>query len=117
MNGRKDLSIRLTMSIFLLVGVVGNTNLCKGYDSYFIVDDMESYTPLEIPNNNIFDTWVDGMGDCLGSGNGTEANVFESPGMGVGGSGFVYFDDIVLLHEPGVIFVDADAVGANNGTS
>ncbi len=34
-----------------------------------------------------------------------------------GGSGTLYFDDIALLGEPMVIFVDADAVGANNGSS
>jgi len=50
-----------------------------------LVDDMETYTNWKIADNNIFEVWVDGMGNCRGSGNGTGANVFESPGNGVGG--------------------------------
>ena len=40
--------------------------------SYISIDDMESYTTWDIPDNNLFDTWSDGYGSvaCEG-GNGT----------------------------------------------
>jgi len=43
---------------------------------YIVVDDMETYTVWQVADNNIFEVWVDGMGNCAGSGNGTGANVF-----------------------------------------
>jgi len=54
--------------------------------NYLDVDDMETYTAWDTADNNIFEVWVDGMGNCRGSGNDTGANVFESAGTGVGGS-------------------------------
>ncbi len=43
---------------------------------HIVVDDMETYTLWNFADNNIFDVWVDGMGDCKGSGNGTGVNVY-----------------------------------------
>jgi len=59
--------------------------------NWLSVDDMETYTNWKVADNNIFEVWVDGMGNCQGSGNGTGANVFESPGTGVGGSQAMHF--------------------------
>jgi len=58
---------------------------------YLLVDDMDTYTEWRVADNNIFEVWVDGMGNCKGSGNGTGANVFESPGNGVDGSQAMQF--------------------------
>jgi len=55
------------------------------------VDDMDTYTNWTVTDNNIFEVWVDGMGNCRGSGNGTGANVFESPATGVGESQAMQF--------------------------
>jgi len=66
-----------------------------------LIDDMETYTEWRIADNNIFEVWVDGMGNCKGSGNGTGANVFESPGDGVGGfqaMQFNYDNDGMVLN-------------------
>jgi len=60
--------------------------------NYLDVDDMETYTYWKVADNNIFEVWVDGMGDCKGSGNGTGANVFESLTTGVGGSQAMEFN-------------------------
>ena len=49
------------------------------------VDDMESYTPWTTPNNNIFETWLDGFGDCAGSGNTTGAVLTENADPVLGG--------------------------------
>jgi len=57
-----------------------------------LVDDMETYTYWQTADNNIFEVWVDGMGNCKGSGNGTGANVFESLTTGVGGSQAMEFN-------------------------
>jgi len=41
-----------------------------------VVDDMETYTPWDVPDNNIFEVWVDGPGNCKPtSGNNTGALV------------------------------------------
>jgi len=60
--------------------------------AYSLVDDMETYTEWKVEDNNIFEVWVDGMGNCKGSGNDTGANVFESPSTGVGGSQAMEFN-------------------------
>jgi len=68
---------------------------------HIMVDTMETYTHWTIADNNIFEVYVDGMGNCKGSGNGTGANVFESPGNGVGGSQameFNYDNDGMVLN-------------------
>jgi len=49
------------------------------------VDDMESYTPWTTPLNNIFETWLDGFGDCAGSGNNTGAVLTENADPVLGG--------------------------------
>jgi len=40
-----------------------------------LVDDMETYTPWDVPDNNIFEVWVDGPGDCHATSNNTGALV------------------------------------------
>jgi len=41
-----------------------------------VVDDMETYTPWDVPDNNIFEVWVDGPGNCKpAGGNNTGALV------------------------------------------
>jgi len=52
---------------------------------YLVVDDMESYTPWTTPNNNIFEIWLDGFGDCAGSGNNTGAVLTEIADPVLGG--------------------------------
>jgi len=43
-----------------------------------VVDDMELYTHWCVPDNNIFEIWEDGVGDCtFGSGNATGSTVNE----------------------------------------
>ena len=53
--------------------------------NYLVVDNMESYTPWTTPNNNIFETWLDGFGDCAGSGNDTGAVLTENADPVLGG--------------------------------
>ena len=53
--------------------------------NYLVVDDMESYTPWTTPLNNIFEIWLDGFGDCAGSGNDTGAVLTENADPVLGG--------------------------------
>ena len=48
---------------------------------HLVVDDMESYTPWNIADNNIFDIWSDGYGSvaCVG-GNGTGSLIYLEQG-------------------------------------
>ncbi|MBA7640114.1 hypothetical protein ES703_47779 [subsurface metagenome] len=39
------------------------------------VDDMDIYTPWDIPDNNMFDVWLDGIGNCVDPGNGTGSTI------------------------------------------
>ena len=56
------------------------------------VDDMESYTPWTTPGNNIFEIWLDGFGDCAGSGNGTGAVLTENADPIFGGVQSMKYD-------------------------
>jgi len=82
---------------YWIVDEVNGSNIWEGdlWDftviDYLSVDDMETYTEWRVADNNIFEVWVDGMGNCKGSGNDTGANIFESPGNGVGGSQAMQF--------------------------
>ncbi|MCK4293568.1 MAG: LamG domain-containing protein [Planctomycetes bacterium] len=52
---------------------------------YVVVEDYEPYAPLVFDGPNVYDIWVDGMGDCVGSGNATGANVQSDTGIYLGG--------------------------------
>lgn len=39
------------------------------------LDDMDIYTPWDIPDNNMFDVWLDGIGNCVDTGNGTGSTI------------------------------------------
>ena len=60
--------------------------------NYLVVDDMESYTPWTTPGNNIFEIWLDGFGDCAGSGNGTGAVLTENADPIFGGVQSMKYD-------------------------
>ena len=52
----------------------------------FIVDDMDTYTVWHVADNNIFEVWIDGAGNCAdiaGNGTGSILSVQEaSPAQG-----------------------------------
>lgn len=79
LNGKPRLNaIPLTRARwFVCVLILGGLSCSLAWgDMIAIVDDMESYTPWNAPGPNIFDVWIDGVGDCTdGSGNETGANV------------------------------------------
>ncbi|MBL7154470.1 MAG: LamG domain-containing protein, partial [Phycisphaerae bacterium] len=58
---------------------------------YIVIDDMEGYQPANAAGPAMYEIWVDGMGDCLGSGNGTGANIFTDSN-GIGGSQAMWVD-------------------------
>jgi hypothetical protein len=73
---------------------------------YSLVDDMETYTHWTIPGDNIFETWLDGMGNCSpGNGNGTGANVTENPDPVSGGlQSMKYdYDNDGMVHNPCIV--------------
>lgn len=46
---------------------------------YLVVDNFETYTIWSTPGDNIFDTWLDGFGNCGGNGNNTGSIATENP--------------------------------------
>ncbi len=65
--------------------------------STHVIDDMESYTPWDIVDSNLFDVWRDGYGSvaCVG-GNGTGSLIYLEQGTIHGGEKamiFVYDND------------------------
>jgi len=73
-----------------------------------VVDDMETYTPWDVPDNNIFEVWVDGPGDCHATSNNTGALVDIDTATAVHGGlqsmKYVYDNDGTVENpcEPGV---------------
>jgi len=63
--------------IFIGFRIVRDFEECEAPDVE-VVDDMELYTHWCVPDNNIFEIWEDGVGDCtFGSGNATSSTVNE----------------------------------------
>ena len=73
--------------------------------NYLVVDDMESYTPWTTPGNNIFETWLDGFGDCAGSGNDTGAVLTENADPVLGGVQSMKYD----FDNDGTVFSPCDS--------
>ena len=69
------------------------------------VDDMESYTPWTTPGNNIFEIWLDGFGDCAGSGNTTGAVLTENADPVLGGVQSMKYD----FDNDGTVFSPCDS--------
>ena len=74
MKTTRNLAVLSAMSMFLLTGVVGNTNVCKGDDWSIVVDDFESYNktgPSSEDPNALRNTWEDGFTSYPAPGSGS----------------------------------------------
>jgi hypothetical protein len=57
---------------------------------------METYTPYNVPDNNIFEVWWDGVGNCIDPGNGTGSMVevrLSDPRRGAKSMNYHYDND------------------------
>ena len=72
---------------------------------WIYIDDMESYTPWTTPGNNIFEIWLDGFGDCAGSGNDTGAVLTENADPVLGGIQSMKYD----FDNDGTVFSPCDS--------
>ena len=69
---------------------------------HLTVDDMDTYTPWDVADNNIFDIWVDGSGNCVDiAGNGTGSYVYVEESIASDGNSMaLHYDNDGMAFNP-----------------
>jgi len=90
---------------------------------FITLDDMEAYTPWDVDGDNIFDTWIDGFGNCTtnpGNGSGAVVSLLVGdPANGRNAMKYEYDNDGMVVNpctgteQPRPYYSQANATVAN----